>query len=85
MHHSLVMSLEEKEQLFLSELVRCGVKYDTALQVAALLAAEKSDEQLNVEELQMMQEACKLWLQQRQRHSLISQVLESIPVLVRSS
>lgn len=62
-----LMSPEEKEKFLHTELVKSGVGYHQAAQVAKMLVSRKSDEQLSPEEIQLAKAACKQWLQQRDR------------------
>ncbi|KAF3890757.1 hypothetical protein DA73_0400001290 [Tolypothrix bouteillei VB521301] len=61
------MSVEEKERLFHTELVKHGVSYSHAARVAKILASETPDEVLTAEDVQLTTEACKIWLKQHKR------------------
>ncbi|KYC42634.1 hypothetical protein WA1_14905 [Scytonema hofmannii PCC 7110] len=67
MQRVLSISVEEKERLFHTELVKHGVSYSDAARVAKILASEKPDELLTGEEIQLTTEACKIWLKQHKR------------------
>lgn len=73
------VSIEEKERLFQMELVKGGVDYRQAVRVAKVLARNQSEESLTPEEAQLTEEACRLWLQHRQRLSFIEKTLASFP------
>lgn len=73
------VSVEEKERLFQSELVKGGVNYHQAIQVAKVLARNQSEETLTPEEAQLTEEACRIWLQHRQRLRFIEETLASFP------
>jgi hypothetical protein len=69
---------QELEEVYLTELVRSAVEYQTAIKVAGILAAEKPDEHLTGEEAQLVREACALWLKRRKRMTFISEVINSV-------
>jgi hypothetical protein len=66
---------QELEEVYLTELVKSAVEYQTAIKVAGILAAEKPDEHLTSEEVQLVRDACALWLKRRKRMEFISEVL----------
>lgn len=57
----------QKEELFHTELVNCGVKYEQAQRAAKILASEQPDEVLTQEEIQMVKEVCREWLVYQKR------------------
>ncbi|MUG97927.1 hypothetical protein F7734_38725 [Scytonema sp. UIC 10036] len=67
MQQVLSLSVEEKERLFHTELVKHGVSYSDAARVAKILASETPDELLTVKDIQLTTEACKIWLKQHRR------------------
>ncbi|GAA6614492.1 hypothetical protein [Scytonema sp. NUACC26] len=67
MHGVLFISIEEKERLFHTKLVKHGVSYSDAARVAKILASETPDEHLSADDIQLTTEACKIWLQQHKR------------------
>ncbi len=67
MQRVLSISVEEKERLFHTQLVKHGVSYSDAARVARILAYEQPDELLTSEEIQLTTEACKIWLKQHKR------------------
>lgn len=69
------VSREEKEKVFTTELVKCGVEYRKAVKVANTLATEQPDELITTEDMQLVQDACKMWIKQRKRWGFISQIL----------
>lgn len=71
MHERLLMSLKEKEEFFHIELVKCGVEYYKAAEVARIIVSGKPDELLTNKERQLAMEACREWVRQRQRLALI--------------
>jgi hypothetical protein len=73
MNRRVSMSVQDKEQLFQSELVKACVPYDQAVKVAHILASELDDEQLAAEDIQLVKRVCLQWLEQRKRWELISQ------------
>ncbi len=62
MQRKFFISVEKKEELFHTELVKCGVDYQKAARVALILASEKPDELLTDKEIQLTKEACQQWL-----------------------
>ena len=58
MRQKLLKSVEEKEKLFHTALVKCGVKYELAAQAARILASGKPDELWTREEIQLVKEVC---------------------------
>ncbi len=71
MHERLLMSLKEKEEFFHIELVKHGVEYDKAAEVARMVVSGKPDELLTDKERQLAIEVCREWVRQRQRLALI--------------
>ncbi|WP_414588717.1 hypothetical protein [Scytonema sp. PCC 10023] len=71
MHERLLMSLKEKEEFFHLELVKHGVEYHKAAEVARMIVSGKPDELLTDKERQLATEVCRKWLRQRQRLALI--------------
>jgi hypothetical protein len=71
MHEKLLMSLKEKEEFFHLELVKHGVEYHKAAEVARMIVSGKPDELLTDKERQLATEVCRKWLRQRQRLALI--------------
>lgn len=71
----ILNSAPEREKLFHNELVRYGVHYQKAAQVAKILAAQEWDEQMTTAEQRLVDEVCQLWLQQRKRLDLINTIL----------
>jgi hypothetical protein len=68
--------LKEKEEIFITELLKSGIEPQKAVRAAKILASEKSDEQLTPEEIQLVEAACSAWLKQRKRLDFINQVLQ---------
>ncbi len=54
-------SVEEKEKIFCTELVKYGVEYKKASKAAHILASLKPDELLTEEEIRIVTEACNAW------------------------
>lgn len=65
------MSLKEKEEFFHIELVKHGVEYHKAAEVARIIVSGKPDELLTDKERQLATEVCRQWVKQRQRLALI--------------
>ncbi|MBW4490799.1 MAG: hypothetical protein KME12_23745 [Trichocoleus desertorum ATA4-8-CV12] len=71
------VSVEEKTRLFHAELVKAGVDYHQAGRVAKVLAQNQPEESLPPEEAHLTEEACRVWLQHRQRLTFIERTLAS--------
>lgn len=71
MHERLLMSLKEKEEFFHIELVKHGVEYHKAAEVARMIVSGKPDELLTDKERQLATEVCREWVKQRQRLAFI--------------
>ena len=56
-------SLEEKEKIFCTELV----KYEKAVKAARILVSGQPDDFLTVEEIKIVKDACKHWLIEKKR------------------
>ncbi|MEI2583682.1 hypothetical protein [Scytonema sp. PRP1] len=65
------MSLKEKEEFFHIELVKHGVEYHKAAEVARIIVSGKPDELLTDKERQLATEVCREWVKQRQRLAFI--------------
>lgn len=78
MYYKRCLSVEDKEELFHTELVRHGVEYHKAAEVAKILVSGKPDELLTDTEKQLTTEVCQQWIEQRKRLALISQQLNSL-------
>lgn len=77
MHRKLFTSLHEREQLFHTELVKCGVEYHKAAKAAQIIVSETSDDLLTDDEIQLVKDVCQQWLEQRKRLGLIHNILAS--------
>jgi hypothetical protein len=62
MQRKFFISVEKKEELFHTALVKCGVDYQKAAKVAKILANEKPDELLTEKEIELTKEVCQEWL-----------------------
>ncbi|MUG94275.1 hypothetical protein F7734_18560 [Scytonema sp. UIC 10036] len=67
MNSRLFISLQEKEKLYHAELVRYGVDLRIAAKAAKILAFGNSNELLSFEEKKLVTDACKLWVENRNR------------------
>ncbi|HEY9750177.1 MAG TPA: hypothetical protein V6C63_15950 [Allocoleopsis sp.] len=75
MQEKFLISSKQKEELFHTELVKHGVPYHKAAKAAKILASNQPEDVLTEEETQLVQEACRVWLKQRQRLNFILQQL----------
>ncbi|WP_315787353.1 hypothetical protein [Fischerella sp. JS2] len=69
------MYSKEKEEFFHTELVKYGVDYQRAAQVAQILASGKPDELLSEKEIQIAKEVCREWLRQYKRYKHLNSLL----------
>ncbi|GAA6618340.1 hypothetical protein [Scytonema sp. NUACC26] len=60
-----------KEEFFHTELVKRGVEYHKAAEVARILVSGKSDELLTDKEIQLATQVCRNWIIQRKRLAFI--------------
>ena len=56
--------VEEREKIFCTELVQCGVSYKKAVTAAKILASGQPDEFLSSEERKVVKDACEKWFVQ---------------------
>jgi len=75
MQEKFLISPEQKEQLFHTELVKYGIPYHKAAKAAKILVSNPPEETLTDEETKLVQEACREWLKQRQRLDFVLQQL----------
>lgn len=64
-------STQGKERFYQSELVNACVPYSKAVKAASILASRRSDDELASEDVQLVKQVCRQWLEQRQRHHLL--------------
>ncbi|MDZ8185481.1 MAG: hypothetical protein RMX96_11575 [Nostoc sp. ChiSLP02] len=72
------LSVEEKEKIFCTELVKYGVKYKKARKAAKILASGLPDELLSAEEILIVKEACKEWSVNHRRYEHLKSLIEEI-------
>jgi hypothetical protein len=68
----------ERQKVFLAQFIKGGVEYSLALQVAEILASQKPEELLTDEEKELVEQACRLWLDHRNGMNRIKHALASI-------
>ncbi len=68
--------MQEKERFFHTELVKACVPYHQAAKAARIIASEHPNEQMPEEEIQLVNQVCRQWLEQRQRWKVISQIVD---------
>ncbi|MDZ8033153.1 MAG: hypothetical protein RMY64_22725 [Nostoc sp. DedQUE08] len=56
--------VEEREKIFCTELVQCGVLYEKAVTAAKILASGQPDELLSSEDRKVVKDACEKWFVQ---------------------
>ncbi|KAB8318216.1 hypothetical protein SD81_017200 [Tolypothrix campylonemoides VB511288] len=61
------ISVKDKETQYQSELIRHGVSFEKAAEAAKILASGKTDDILTPEEIQLVNEACRWWLEKHSR------------------
>lgn len=59
------LSVEEKEQILIAELLKGGVQHSKAVEVARIVAASQANKTLADEERQLVRAACDEWLKNR--------------------
>ncbi|BAU06387.1 MULTISPECIES: hypothetical protein [Fischerella] len=69
------MYSKEIEEFFHTQLVKYGVDYQRAAQVAHILASGKPDELLSEKEIQIAEEVCREWLRQYKRYKHLTSLL----------
>ncbi|MEH1968568.1 MAG: hypothetical protein V7K91_19075 [Nostoc sp.] len=73
-----MISIEEKEKIFHTELVKYGVEYEQARKTAQILARSQPDELLSQQDRQIVTQACKKWSIERKRYKrIITSVVDS--------
>ncbi|MBD2677845.1 MULTISPECIES: hypothetical protein [Nostoc] len=77
MQQKFALTLEEKQKIFHTQLVKYGVEYEKARKASEILAREKPDEVLTQEEIQLTKEACNHWSAQRKRIKQLMSLLNS--------
>jgi hypothetical protein len=75
---SAAKSFNEQQKVFLAQFIKGGVEYSLALQAAEILAAEKLEALLTDEEKEIVEQACRLWLDHRNGMNRIKYALASI-------
>ena len=83
MQQKFPLTVEEKQKLFHTQLVKFGVEYEKARKASEILALQKPDEALTQEEIQLTKEVCKKWLAQHKRFKDLMSLLETDPSLLR--
>jgi hypothetical protein len=78
MRKQLFTSVEEKEKLFHTELVKYGVEYELAAQAARILVSGKPDELLTEQEIQLVKEVCREWSMGHKRFKRLSSLLTEL-------
>ncbi|MCC5656237.1 hypothetical protein LC608_04390 [Nostoc sp. XA010] len=74
---SFQISVEEKEKIFHTELVKYGVGYEQARKAAQILACSQSDKLLSQQDRQTVIQACNKWSTECKRYKRITSVLDS--------
>ena len=77
MQEKFLISSKQKEELFHTELVKHGIPYHKAAKAAKILVSNPPEETLMTEEAELVQEACREWLKQRQRLNFVLQQLSA--------
>lgn len=67
MQSQFFISVKEKEKIFCTELVKHGVKYETAIKAVKILASGQPDEVLTDDDIKIVKEACEKWFFQKKR------------------
>ncbi|MGV0103485.1 hypothetical protein [Nostoc sp. DSM 114167] len=77
MQQNSLISVEEKEKIFHTELVKYGVEYEQARKAAQILAYSQPDELLSQQDRQIVTQACHKWSTERKRYKRIISVVDS--------
>ncbi|MCC5600553.1 hypothetical protein [Nostoc favosum] len=78
MPSSYFTSIEEREKIFCTELVKYGVEYEKAVIAAKIIASGQGDEHLSPSEIEIVKDACKKWSEQNQRLKRLKAVVNQI-------
>ncbi|WP_341530275.1 hypothetical protein WKK05_13875 [Nostoc sp. UHCC 0302] len=71
-------SIEEREKIFCTELVKYGVEYHKAVIAAKIIASGQGDELLTSEEIKIVQDACQKWSQENQRYKRLKALINEV-------
>ena len=71
-------SIEEREKIFCTEMVKYGVEYEEAVIAAKIIASGQGDELLSLLEIKIVEDACKKWSEQNQRLKRLKAVVNQI-------
>lgn len=71
-------SIEEREKIFCTELVKYGVEYEEAVIAAKIIASGQEDEFLSPSEIKIVKNACKKWSEQNQRFKRLQTAVNQI-------
>ncbi|MDX2213268.1 MAG: hypothetical protein SFY66_08265 [Oculatellaceae cyanobacterium bins.114] len=69
---------KERKKLFFIELVRVGIPFDDAYAVSAIVASYKPTEALTQQEIWLVNDVCRRWLDERNREMSLHQHLEEL-------
>ncbi|WP_445633668.1 CopG family transcriptional regulator [Nostoc sp. DSM 114161] len=78
MRSQFYISVEEKEKIFCTELIRYGVPYEKARKAAQILASGQPDELLTPEEILIVKDACKIWSKQHKRYQRLQSIMQEL-------
>lgn len=68
----------DRQKVFLAQFIKGGVEYSLAIQAAQILAAGKPEELLTPEEQELLEQACRLWLEHRNGMNKIQHAIASV-------
>ncbi|MEJ6486234.1 hypothetical protein N0Y54_34085 [Nostoc punctiforme UO1] len=72
------ISVQEREKIFCTDLVKSGVEYEKAVIAAKIIASGQGDEHLSPSEIEIVKDACKKWSEQNQRFKRLKAVVNQI-------
>ena len=78
MPNNYFTSVQERENIFCTELVKYGVEYEKAVIAAKIIASGQGDEHLSPSEIKIVKDACKKWSEQNQRLKRLKAVVNQI-------
>lgn len=79
MFNKILMTVEDKEKLFQTELIKSGVPHADAVKVARILACGQWEDELSCEDQQLVERACQRWLNYRR---ILREITSSLQVEV---
>lgn len=70
------LSIDQRKEVFATELLKTGIEPQTAVEVAEIVANELPDEQLTSEQIQLVRATFAKWLEGRKRQQFIDEAIQ---------